>query len=90
MTPVSPVMPGSEPIGLVIGEGQPQYDPLPAVYVDSRACPVISRWRPSAEERELIAKGADIVLQQLTFRNPYQPINLQVVMPDDSPILVEG
>ncbi len=89
MTPVSPVMPGSEPIEIVLGKGQPEYTPLPAVYLDRRDCPMITRWRPSEIEREALANGADIVLQQLTFRQPFQPVNLQIVMPDDCPVFVE-
>ena len=47
------------------------------------------------EEREMVAKGADIVLQQLVFRDKYgrnnrfQPVHLQVVMPDAMPLLME-
>ena len=89
MTPVSPVMPGSKDIEIVIGEGQPCYIPLPCVYLDMECRPMVSRWRLSDEERFAISAGADIVLQQLTFRNPFQPVNLQVVMPDENPVLVE-
>ena len=89
MTAVSPVMPGSHPIEIVLGEGQPEYVPLPAVYLDTPSRPMITRWRLSAEERDAIIAGADVVLQQLTFRMPFQPVNLQVVMPDDAPVFVE-
>jgi hypothetical protein len=89
MTPVSPVMPGSEPIEVVLGENQPEYVPLPAVYLDTVARPMITRWRLSVEEREAVAAGADIVLQQLTFRQPFQPVNLQIVGANECPLLVE-
>lgn len=89
MTPVSPVMPGSEPIEIVLGKDQPQYDPLPAVYLDTSSRPMITRWRLDEAEREAIANGADIVLQQLTFQQPFQPVNLQVVERDEAPIFVE-
>jgi hypothetical protein len=89
MTPVSPVMPGSESIEIVLGKDQPEYVPLPAVYLDTAARPMITRWRLSDEERAMIASGADVVLQQLTFRCLVQPVNLQIVMPGDSPIFVE-
>lgn len=89
MTPVSPVMPGSESIEVVLGKGQEQYIPLPAVYLDMKCLPMVTRWRFSDEEREAIAKGADLVTQQLTFREKFQPINYQVVMPDECPVLVE-
>jgi hypothetical protein len=89
MEPVSPVMPGSEPIEVVLGKDQPQYIPLPAVYLDTNARPMITRWRLTEEERDAIANGADIVMQQLTFRNPYQPVNLQVVFPEENPVFVQ-
>jgi len=89
MTPVSPVMAGSVDIEVIIGKDQPEYIPLPALYLDTPSCPMISRWRLTDEERQAVAAGADIVLQQLTFRRPFQPINVQIVMPDDDPVLVE-
>jgi hypothetical protein len=89
VTPVSPVMPGSASIEIVLGEGQPEYVPLPAVYLDTRSRPMITRWRLSDEERAMVASGADVVLQQLTFRCLVQPVNLQIVMPDGSPVFVE-
>jgi hypothetical protein len=89
MTPVSPVMPGSEPIEIILGKGQPEYSPLPAVYLDTVSCAMITRWRLTDEERSAIASGADIVLQQLTFRRGFHPVNLQVVDRDASPVLVE-
>ncbi len=89
MTPVSPVVPGSAEVEIVLGKNQPQYTPLPALYLDTISCPMITRWRLSDEERKLIAEGADIVLQQLTFRQAFQPVNLQIVPADEWPQLVE-
>lgn len=89
MESVSPVMPGSEPIEIVLSKDQPKYLPLPAVYIDSRSRPMVTRWRLSDEERAMVAAGADIVLQQLTFRMPFQPVNLQVVGRDECPQLME-
>lgn len=89
MKPISPVMPGSEPIEVVLGKDQPEYVPLPAVYLDTVACPMITRWELNDEERAAVAAGADIVLQQLTFRQPFQAVNLQIVKRDEHPLLVE-
>ncbi len=89
MRAVSPVMIGSGPIEIVLAKEQKEYTPLPVVYLDTRARPMISRWRLDDDERAAIAAGADIVLQQLTFQMPVQPVNLQVVMPNDDPVLVE-
>lgn len=89
MNPVSPVMPGSEPIEILLGKNQSEYIPLPAVYMDTAFCTMVTRWRPTAEERQKLIDGGDVILQTVTFRNPYQPVNLQVCMPDEAPILIE-
>ena len=89
MNPVSPVMPGSEPIETVFGKGQPEYIPLPAVYLDTLSRPVLTRWRLTDEEREKVAIGGDIVLTLLTFWNPLAPSHLQICLPDEMPQLVE-
>lgn len=89
MMPVSPIMPGSESIEIVLGKGQEEYMDLPALYLDTESRPMLTRWRFSDDERKAIAEGADVVLSQLTFRQRFQPVHLQVVMPDACPILVE-
>ena len=89
MHPVSPVMPGSEPIETVFAKDQPEYLPLPTVFLDTPERPVVSRWRFTDEEREAIANGADLILTQLTFQNPLQPQHVQVCFPDQMPVLVE-
>lgn len=89
MKSVSPVMPGSRPIETIFGKDQPEYQALPAVYLDTSSRPVVTRWRLTDEERFAISAGADIVVQQLTFQADLQPINLQVVMPDEMPDLLE-
>jgi hypothetical protein len=89
MMPVSPVMPGSEPIEIVLGKDQPEYNPLPAVYLDTESHPVITRWRFTEEERRAIADGADVILTQLTFNTPFSPIHLQVVAQDAMPVILE-
>jgi hypothetical protein len=82
-------MPGSESIEVVFGKGQPEYEPLPAVYLDTLSRPVLSRWRFTEEERAAIAAGADIVLTILTFGGPLAPSHLQVVKPEEMPLFVE-
>lgn len=88
MEAVSPVMPGSEGIEIVLGKNQRQYIPLPAVYLSTPTVPMLTRWRFSDEERAQIAAGADIVLTQLTFGTPFSPVHLQVSMPNEHPELV--
>jgi hypothetical protein len=87
MIPVSPVMPGSEPIETVFGKDQPEYIPLPTVFLDQPNRPVITRWRPSEEERAKLAADGDIVMTLLTFWGPLQPSHLQVCLPDEDPYL---
>lgn len=89
MMPVSPVMPGSEAIEVVIGANQPEYIPLPAVYLTANTCPMLTRWRLTDEEREAVANGADIILSQLTFWQPFRPVHIQVCMPDEMPLLLD-
>lgn len=89
MRPVSPVLPGSAEIEIVLGKDQPQYLPLPAVCLGSETRPMITRFRLDDTERAKIAAGADIVLQQLTFGAPFQPINLQICGEHEFPDFLE-
>lgn len=43
------------------------------------------RFRISEEERAKIAAGADVIVTEITFGNPFTPINFQFVMPDERP-----
>lgn len=88
MNPVSPVLPGSESIEVVLGKGQEEYIELPAVYLDNERMPMVTRWRLSDKEREAVTAGADIVMTQLTFRGNFQPVHLQVCQADEMPVLV--
>jgi hypothetical protein len=82
-------MPGSEAIEVVYAKDQPDYNPLPAVYLDTPSRPVLSRWRLTHDERVSVAAGADIVLTLLSFGQPLTPSHLQVCMPDEMPVFVE-
>lgn len=88
MTPVSPVLLNSDLPEVVLGENQPEYIPLPAAVIPSVTQTMVTRWRLSESERQQIANGHDIVLQQLTFGRPFQPVNLQVVAADQKPEFV--
>ena len=81
-------MPGSEEVEIALGKDQPEYVTLPAVYLSGATAPMVTRWRFTDAEREAIAAGADIVLTQLTFREPFRPVHLQVTMPDEYPALL--
>jgi hypothetical protein len=90
MTAVSPVLPGSASIEIVLGRDQPEYTPLPAVYLDTPSRPMITRFRLDEAERAAIAAGADILLQQLTFGHMFQAVNLQIVGQEDFPEFCEA
>lgn len=82
MNPVSVQIPGNESDEFVIAKDQPQYIPLPAVWIrTSEGIAVVTRWRPTDEERQQVADGADIWLQSLTFGGPLQPIKLTTECP---------
>lgn len=66
---------------VTVAANQPEYDPLVcALYWDEdmKTPVVLSRWKPSDEERERIAAGEDLYLAVLTFGEPLQPLCLQV------------
>lgn len=67
-------------VRVVLGEGQPQYEPLPAVALEDedRSIPMVTDWRPSAAELEALNRGFAVRLTQLTFGRPFQPVTLTV------------
>lgn len=72
-------MTGAQEITLAVD--QPEYESLIcAVYHDTDFdCPMLlSRWKPSDEERERIAAGEDLYLAVLTCGDPMQPVMLTV------------
>jgi hypothetical protein len=88
MLPVSPVVIGQEQHEILYAAEQPEYMALPALRLALPEAPIVTRWRPTAEERAAIANGADVVLTQLTFRMALQPVSLQIVMPDAIPQVI--
>jgi hypothetical protein len=81
MIPVSPVIPGYEKFEVNVGEGQPQYYPIPTVVEGSDERRFISRWKFTDHEREQIAAGGELIFQQLTFGLPFQPISMYIEGP---------
>jgi hypothetical protein len=63
--------PGWEP--RTYAEDQPEYLPLPTLVSMDAAGRVVSRWQPTAEERQRIAEGADVYVTVMTFHGPLQP-----------------
>ena len=67
MKPITPVIPGKAVPVTVFGEGQPQYQPLPALRCNDEAHTVVSRWRLTFAERIRVAIFGDIWLSLMTF-----------------------
>jgi hypothetical protein len=88
--PVSPVYNTSlTSFEVVLGKDQPQYIQLPALAIpDLPASPMITRWRLTVAELQKIMDGADIVLTVLTFKQPFQPVHLQICGQDETPEIV--
>jgi hypothetical protein len=85
-------MPGSESIETVFMEDGSEHIQIPSVVIEYEFMRIaVSRWRLTDQERDAIARGADVVLQLLVGKHQLlTPSNLQVVMPDESPTLIEG
>ena len=88
MDSVTPVWTEEEvPAELVVALDQPEYLPIIVLcvrYSDGTLGASV-RFRLTPEEREQIAKGADIVITELTFGRAFTPINVQVLMPGSRP-----
>ena len=78
MKPVSPVVPGFEDLEVRVGEGQPEYIPVPTLIEGSDERRFISRWEFSEDERKLIAAGGSLIFHQLTFGEKFQPIAMYI------------
>jgi len=65
---------------------QPQYRPLPVAKLHGPEGRVISRWVLTPEERERLAKGEDLYIEQLTFGRALQPILPNVGLRDLCPV----
>ncbi len=79
MKPVSPVVPGLEEFEFKLAENQPHYDPLPTLMIEGEEKRFMSRWEFSDDDRRLIAEGGCLILQQLTFGHPFQPVAFSIV-----------
>ena len=81
MEPKSPVLTEEfVPNEVVYAKNQPEYLPLPVIRTDNGM--ILSRWTLSAEEREAIMLGADILLSVQTFNRGLPPTRLEVLVCD--------
>jgi hypothetical protein len=82
MNAVAVQLPGFERDEIVIARDQPEYASLPALGImigDAKG--VLTRWRPTDQERIDIANGADVWLETVTFGYPFQPVRLGTECP---------
>lgn len=73
-----PVINGLQEHEIVLAKNQSQYTPLRVLRSRTPEGRCMSRWSPTPEQRQAIADGADIFLQQLTFDSLFQPVCLSV------------
>jgi hypothetical protein len=82
----------------VIAREQKEYIPLIGLPMDIEAtdkatgeikmiryAAVAVRWRLSDDERAKIMGGADIVVTEMVFGQPFTPLNFQFCQPDERP-----
>lgn len=82
MNAIALQIPGCEADEFIFAADQPEYIPLPALnIVIGEAEGILTRWRPSDEERLALASGADIWLEVMTFGAPLQPVRVSVECP---------
>lgn len=67
----------------VLGEGQPQYSPLPIIALDDPEGTVISCWQLTPDEILRIRKTGRLYIQCWTFNDSLQPILPMVELGDN-------
>lgn len=77
MKPILPANVHPDAVPIVFAADQPQYDPLPAA-IDNKGL-VMTEWELSAEDLAKIVNGGRVRLWIWTFRQPLQPIQMEVV-----------
>jgi len=75
--PVTPPHPHPGAVHVVFAANQPEYDQLPAV-IDAKGL-AMTEFELSAEDLATIVNGGRIRLWIWTFRQPLQPVALEVV-----------
>lgn len=67
-----------EGTNVVIGEGQPEYNPLHARVEDNGQA--ITCWQLSPEELAQVQATGRIFLSQFTFGQPFQPVRMDLTL----------
>jgi len=75
--PVSPVLSNIELSNqIIIAKDQPQYKPLPAIYLNSDE--ILTRWKIPFWQRVWLVMAGSIYLDYLTFGRPIQPMKVLI------------
>lgn len=86
MNPVPLQIPGLESAEIALAKDQDEFVTLPALpIVTHEGFGLLTRWRPTEDERDQIAHGADVWLQTLTAGQPFQPVIIGTICPLDLP-----
>jgi hypothetical protein len=64
---------------VVIAENQPEYVPLPAIWLPGGT--ILTHWRCSWRERLRLLWSGDLWVTVLTFNEPLQPLKLDTKCP---------
>lgn len=73
-----PVVEGMEEAEVVYAKDQPPYRPLRTLPSNGPERKVLSRWALRPDQREAVARGADVYLELMTFGHPLQPIRMGI------------
>lgn len=73
-----PVIDGLEEHEVILAKDQPEYVPLRVLIGRTLQRPMMSRFTLTPEQREAIANGADLFINQLTFDDKFHPISIAV------------
>lgn len=81
MESVRPVVEHYEQFEVTYAKDQPEYAPLTVLRLENG---VMSRWRLTDAERKHVADGGDLMICQLHFGGPLQPILPLAEKPEDA------
>ena len=82
MNAIALQIPGCEKDEFIFAADQPEYIPLPALNITiGNVEGILTRWRPTDDERQALASGADIWLEVMTGGAPLQPVRVSVQCP---------
>lgn len=79
MKPISPVIPNEKHNEIIVAEKQDEYQNLPSIRLADQS--VLTRWKLTERERQIVAETGDIYLIMQTFGKPVTPVKMQVEKP---------